>query len=51
VRLNVTDIVAYGSAGGSFRYGMCLNKNTSHTHTCKWCKYAVSRGGQVPCGD
>jgi len=33
VRLKVRDIVAYRYAGGSFRYGMCLTKNTLHTHT------------------
>lgn len=32
-KLKVTDIVAYRSAGGSFKYGMCPTKNTSHTHT------------------
>jgi hypothetical protein len=29
----VTDIVAYRSAVGSFRYGMCLTKLILHTHT------------------
>jgi hypothetical protein len=46
VRLKVTDTVAYRSAGGFFRYGICLTKLTLHTRARARAQMMYVRGFQ-----